>query len=127
MERLHALFFSHTNQFSIQSTQTTFVNLFKQYVTEAPQATSQQPTSQMNKLSTFFLMVAMWGLVRMCSTEDYESRRQFGLFINHIQEAEVALLKAIQISQKGVVETNPVPSSQVVLSLPVTTQQVTNI
>jgi hypothetical protein len=121
MERLHALFFSHTNQYMLQSTQTTFVNLFRQHASEG------NNSSQANKLSEFFLMVGLWGLVRMCATEDFESRRQFGLFVNHIQDAEHALLKAIQICQKGMVEPNPIPSSQIVHSLPVTTQQITNI
>lgn len=122
MQRVETLLFSHAKQLP-KISQPMFLNLLKQYETD--------PKDEIHdSLSKFMLMVSMWGLVRMHNTTDLESRRQYGLFINHLQDAENALLKSIQISQKtsssplnlSAVPTQPVPASRVVqTSLPIST------
>ncbi|NDJ15560.1 MAG: hypothetical protein EBY17_31035 [Acidobacteriia bacterium] len=92
---------------------TMFANLLKQYEGEGRAATAES-------LSYFFAMVAVWGLVRMAGSTDLEARRQYGLFVNHLQNAEGALLKALQIHQKSLLA-KAVPPSRVVTSLPITT------
>jgi len=122
MQRVETLLFSHVKQLP-KISQPMFLNLLKQYETD--------PKDELqDSLSKFMLMVSMWGLVRMHNTTDLESRRQYGLFINHLQDAENALLKSIQISQKTpatsthpiTIITQPVPASRVVqTSLPIST------
>jgi len=62
----------------------------------------------------------LWGLVRMHQTTDLESRRQYGVFVNHLQDAETALLKSIQIHQKNVLAKS-IPPSRIVQTLPIST------
>jgi hypothetical protein len=122
MQRVESLLFSHAKQLP-KISQPMFLNLLKQYEAD--------PKDELHdSLSKFMLMVSMWGLVRMHNTTDLESRRQYGLFINHLQDAENALLKSIQLSQKTpatstpstTIITQPVPASRVVqTSLPIST------
>ena len=111
MKRLEALFFSHTT--SVPNTQGMFTNLLTQFEKDGQPVTPES-------ISAFFLTASLWGLTRMHQTADLESRRQFGIFVNHLQEAETALLKSIQIHQKSV-ENKPVPPSRIVQTLPITT------
>jgi hypothetical protein len=121
MQRVETLLFSHAKQLP-KISQSMFLNLLKQYETD--------PKDEIHdSISKFMLMVSMWGLVRMHNTTDLEARRQYGLFINHLQDAENSLLKSIQISQKtttsptpNITITQPVPASRVVqTSLPIST------
>jgi hypothetical protein len=109
LERLHNIFFSHTQK-PMSTTETLFVQMLQQFEKDL----QLNPTI----ISNFFIMVSIWGLVRMHQTEDMEARRQFGLFVNHLQDSENALLKSIQMSQKYKQEHNPVPPTQKVASLP---------
>lgn len=109
LERLHNIFFSHTQK-SMSTTENLFLNMWQQF----------EKDTQLNPsiISNFFIMVSIWGLVRMHQTEDMEARRQFGLFVNHLQDSENALLKSIQMSQKYKQEHNPIPPTQKVATLP---------
>jgi len=110
-KRLETLFFSHSttepNGISM------LTNLLKQYQDDGKLANT-------DSLSRFFLMISLWGLARIHSVSDLESRRQFGVFVNHLQDAETALLKAIQIHQKTIVNKS-IPPSRTVQSLPIST------
>ncbi len=109
--RLESLFFSHTmiepHGLSM------FANLLRQYEDDGKIIND-------DLLSRFFLMVSLWGLARIHNVSDLESRRQFGVFINHLQDAETALLKAIQIHHKTLVAKS-VPPTRTVQSLPIST------
>ena len=120
IERLHHLLYSHTN-IPLSSSESMFLNLWKQ-------SEKETQTSQLS-LSQFFMMVSLWGLSRIHTTEDLESRRQYGLFINHLQDAENSLLKAVQIHNKTKKELAPIgiPPSKKVFNLPITTQQITTV
>ena len=118
IERLHHLFFSHANV-PLSSSENVYANLLTQFQTN-PQLT---PLS----VSHYFMMISLWGLARINTCEDSEARRQYGLFINHLQDAEGSLNKSFQIHQKIQHSITPVPSSQVVQSLPLTIQQSANI
>ena len=109
--RLEALFFSHTT--NEPNGLLMFANLLRQY---------EDDGKIMNDdvLSRFFLMVSLWGLARIHNVSDFESRRQFGVFINHLQDAETALLKAIQIHHKTLIAKS-VPPTRTVQSLPIST------
>lgn len=115
LRRLESLFFSH-----MAPTQAPppllamFTNLLQQYEGDGKLATAES-------LSYFFAMVAVWGLARMAGSTDLEARRQYGLFVNHLQDAEGALLKALQIHHKSRLAVPSVPPSRVVASLPITT------
>jgi hypothetical protein len=91
LERIHLLFYSHSDV-PITSSESMYFNLKTQF--------EKDSRVDMMAISGFFLMNALWGLVRLEDTENLESRRQYGLFINHLQHAENCLLKAIQTSQK---------------------------
>lgn len=118
IERLHSLFFSHTNVPMISS-ENMYINLLEQF--------SQNPNVNQLTISNYFMAISLWGLVRVNACEDTEARRQFALFMNHLQDAENALNKSIQIHQKIQNSVVPVPSSQRVQSLPLTVQHTTNI
>lgn len=113
LKRLDDLFFSHNINPSSLS-QPMFVNLLKQLESEP------NPANTQDSVSKFMLMVSLWGLARMHSTTNLESRRQYGVFVNHLQDAETALLKAIQIHQKSIL-TKSIPPSRVVQTLPIST------
>lgn len=120
VERIHTLFGSHSSDISFQSVETVFNNLLKQYVDE----TKLNGNVTHKSLSTFMIMVSLWGLVRMQNTTNLEARRQYGLFINHLQDAESCLLKSVQIQQRSPAPTMnslPVSPSQRVTSLPLST------
>ena len=110
-KRLETLFFSHctTDPHSLAL----LTNLLKQYEDDGKLANQES-------VSRFFLMASLWGLSRIHTVTDLESRRQFGVFINHIQDAETALLKAIQIHQKTTFGKS-VPPTRIVSSLPIST------
>lgn len=112
LNRLETLFFSHTT--NVPHSQQMFANLLKQHELDP------SIVSVTESISSFFLMVSLWGLVRMHQTTDLESRRQYGVFINHLQDAETALLKSIQIHQKNVLAKS-IPPSRVVQTLPIST------
>lgn len=118
LQRVESLFFSPWPlTHPVPNVASMFAHLRQQY--------QQEPaTSPAESLSRFFVMVATWGLVRMVETQDLESRRQYGLFVNHLQDAETALLKAIQIHQRSL--QRPVPPSRVVATLPTATTTATN-
>lgn len=110
-KRLETLFFSHT---SIEVNGITmFANLLKQYEDDGK-------IVNIESLSRFFLMISLWGLARLHNVSDLESRRQYGVFVNHLQDAETALLKAIQIHHKSLL-TKSIPPSRTVQSLPIST------
>ena len=111
VERLHSLFFSHTTNVPISSSEQTWKALLQQIKTDDRSQTH---------LSQFFNMVSLWGLVRIHGTEDLEARRQFGLFVGHLQDAEQTLLKAVQMTQKAQKQFSQVPPTHVVSSLPLT-------
>ena len=115
LKRLEELFFSHAPPTSASLVHPMFLNLLKQFESET--ATSAHTQESVSK---FMLMVSLWGLVRMHTTTNLESRRQYGVFVNHLQDAETALLKSIQIQQKSVL-TKSVPPSRVVQTLPIST------
>lgn len=125
LEKVHNTFYSHTNQIPLSKSEELFLELLRQYQQTGEHVSSQLPSPI--PISECFMWVALWGLSRMHVTDDFESRRQFNLFINHLQDAEQALLKSIQINKKTAPYTQPVPSAQVVASLPVTMQQMTNL
>ena len=110
-KRLETLFFSHT--MSEPHGLAMFANLLRQY---------EEDGKIINEdlLSRFFLMASLWGLARIHNVSDLESRRQFGIFINHLQDAETALLKAIQIHHKTL-QAKSVPPTRTVQSLPIST------
>jgi hypothetical protein len=118
LKRLDALFFSHSPN-SGQLAPSMFLNLLKQFETDPT------PSNMQESVSKFMMMVSIWGLVRMHNTTDLESRRQYGVFVNHLQDAENALLKSIQIHQKSVKPATPalssLPPTRVVQSLPIST------
>ena len=110
-KRLETLFFSHT--MSEPHGLAMFANLLKQYEDDGKIINE-------DLLSRFFLMISLWGLARIHNVADLESRRQFGVFINHLQDAETALLKAIQIHHKTLLAKS-VPPTRTVQSLPIST------
>jgi hypothetical protein len=110
-KRLEALFFSHTT-LDPQGLNM-FANLLKQYEDDGKLV-------NIDSLSRFFLMISLWGLARIHNVSDLEARRQFGIFVNHLQDAETALLKAIQINHKTTLSKS-IPPSRTVQSLPITT------
>ena len=114
LKRLDELFFSHAPPSSASLAQPMFLNLLKQFESEPT------PSHTQESVSKFMLMISLWGLVRMHTTTNLESRRQYGVFVNHLQDAETALLKAIQIHQKSLL-TKSIPPSRVVQTLPIST------
>ena len=115
LKRLDALFFSHSPN-SSQMASSMFLNLLKQFETDPT------PSNMQESVSKFMMMVSIWGLVRMHNTTDLESRRQYGVFVNHLQDAETALLKSIQIHQKSVKPSlSSLPPTRVVQNLPIST------
>ena len=118
IERLHSLFYSHTN-IPVSQSENDHINLLEQF-------SNNQNLNQLS-ISNFFMMVSLWGLVRINSCEDSEARRQFTLFMNHLQDAESALNKSIQIHQKIKQSIIPVPASQRVQSLPLVVKHTINI
>ena len=119
LKRLDALFFSHSPH-SPPIAQPMFLNLLKQFETDPT------PSNMQDSVSKFMMMVSIWGLVRMHNTNDLESRRQYGVFVNHLQDAETALLKAIQIHQKTSQPSpkpglSSLPPTRVVQNLPIST------
>lgn len=118
LKRLDELFFSHVLSPSASLAQPMFLNLLKQF--ESDPGTSITPSHTQESVSKFMLMISIWGLVRMHTTTNLESRRQYGVFVNHLQDAETALLKAIQIHQKSLLSRS-VPPSRVVQTLPIST------
>jgi hypothetical protein len=111
-KRLDTLFFSHSSA-DPQSLKL-LANLLKQYEEDGKLANQES-------VSRFFLMASLWGLSRIHTVTDLESRRQFGVFVNHLQDAETALLKSIQIHQKTNIFSKSVPPTRIVSSLPIST------
>lgn len=122
INRIHSVFHSNDNSPPSASV-SMFTNLNNQ-----KNLMSQSPPSEIHQsVANFFTMVSLWGLCRLHTTEDLESRRQYALFINHLQSAENCLLKSIEIKQKVDHQNSnhstlqSIPPTQTVDSLPLTT------
>lgn len=119
LARIESLLFSHKLVASINSEQS-FTNLSAQYNPPL------QFSDVEDTVSRFIAIAALWGLVRVNETPDLEARRQYGLFLNHLQDAQSALVKAIQIHQKTML-TQTIPPTRVVANLPIATLSTTQL
>jgi hypothetical protein len=113
IEKVESIFLSHTNQKPRQSSE----SLFAQGVHQSAQQFGTTDKKILH-LSNLFISLSMWSLAQLKDTDNAEAKRQYGLFVNHLQSAENCMVKAIQIHNKDGIQNNPVTPSQRVTSLP---------